>query len=234
MKKFQDRVVKWIKACFGSEIADDKPERALRFLEESLELVQTQGIGADKVLQVVEHVYSRPVGQQTQEVGGVMVTLAALCAANGMDMGQCAETEISRVEGKVEVIRAKHNSKPKFLKSVVAEECEHFPWDEMDRTDRIPVVDGRLHVVRIFLTPRRSYDPPRSPARYYCVVSETLVDGAPELVVWIKGLTTQDAWREANKVLHKAGLHFGWAGVGESLVIAELTQKSAKHQPNQP
>ncbi|MEX0409334.1 hypothetical protein ABGN05_27200 [Aquibium sp. LZ166] len=44
---------------------------------------------------------SRPVrdlGEPHQEVGGVMVTLAALCAANGLDMERSGAQELDRIE----------------------------------------------------------------------------------------------------------------------------------------
>jgi len=110
---FQQRVQPWMLACFGAEIAADKVERNHRFLEEALELVQATGCTAGEAHQLVDYVYGRPVGDALQEVGGVMVTLAALCLAHGMDMHGAAETELSRIWTKVEQIRAKRAAKPK-------------------------------------------------------------------------------------------------------------------------
>lgn len=42
-----------------------------------------------------------------------MVTLAALCLANALDMHDAAETELARIWTKVEAIRAKQAAKPK-------------------------------------------------------------------------------------------------------------------------
>jgi len=110
---FQSRVSLWMQACFGDEISRDIVERNHRFLEESLELVQSMGATASEAHQLVDYVFGRPVGEPTQETGGVMVTLAALCLAAGMDMDQLAEIELGRIWGKVEQIRAKQASKPK-------------------------------------------------------------------------------------------------------------------------
>ncbi len=41
-----------------------------------------------------------------------MVTMAALCLAQGMDMHKAAEAELSRIWTKVEQIRAKQAAKP--------------------------------------------------------------------------------------------------------------------------
>lgn len=112
-ESFQDRVAPWMQACFGPEISADKVERNHRFLEESLELVQSLGCTKAEAQQLVDYVYGRPVGDPPQEVGGVRVTLAALCLAAGMDQDECAETELARIWTKVPQIRAKQAAKPK-------------------------------------------------------------------------------------------------------------------------
>jgi hypothetical protein len=110
---FQAGVAKWMQACFGSEISADKVERNHRFLEEALELVQALGCTASEAHQLVDYTFGRAIGDPSQEVGGVMVTLAALCLANGLDMETAAETELARIWTKVEQIRAKQAAKPK-------------------------------------------------------------------------------------------------------------------------
>lgn len=112
-ESFQNRVQPWLMACFGPMIAGDREERNHRFLEEALELVQACGCTASEAHQLVDYVYGRPVGEPAQEVGGVMVTLAALCLANDLDMHGAAETELARIWTKVEQIRAKQAAKPK-------------------------------------------------------------------------------------------------------------------------
>ena len=62
---------------------------------------------------MVDYVYDRPMGEPEQEVGGVMVTLAALCSADGIDMEAAGEKEISRVWKMVDRIRMKQAAKPK-------------------------------------------------------------------------------------------------------------------------
>lgn len=99
--------------CFGSMIAGDKEERNHRFLEEALELVQSCDCTRQEAHQLVDYVYGRPVGEKTQEVGGVMVTLAALCLAQELNMHEAGETELNRIWTKVEQIRAKQATKPK-------------------------------------------------------------------------------------------------------------------------
>ncbi len=110
---FQQRVQPWMLECFGAEIAADGMERNHRFLEESLELVQACGCTRSEAHQLVDYVFSRHVGQKDQEVGGVMVTLAALCLAQSLDMHAAGDTELARVWQKIEQIRAKQAAKPK-------------------------------------------------------------------------------------------------------------------------
>jgi len=110
---YQTRVNDWMLACFGAEIARDKVERNHRFLEEALELVQSLGCTMLEAYQLVDYVFGREIGEPPQEVGGVEVTLAALCLANDLDKQACGETELARVWTKIEKIRAKQAAKPK-------------------------------------------------------------------------------------------------------------------------
>lgn len=109
---FQRRVHAWMLACFGAEIAADGMERNHRFLEESLELVQSLGCSASEAHQLVDYVFARPKGEPLQEMGGVLVTLAALANAAMLDTNEAAETELARVWTKIEKIRAKQAAKP--------------------------------------------------------------------------------------------------------------------------
>ncbi len=110
---FQGRVQPWLLQCFGAEIANDKVERSHRFLEEALELVQSIGCTQSEAHQLVDYVFGRPVGDPVQETGGVMVTLAALCLANGIDMQAAGDGELARIWDKIDKIRAKQAAKPK-------------------------------------------------------------------------------------------------------------------------
>lgn len=110
---FQRRVQPWMQACFGAAISADTDERNHRFLEESIELVQACGATREAAHQLVDYVFDRPVGEKSQEVGGVMVTLAALCLAQELDMDNAADVELARIWTKIDQIRAKQATKPK-------------------------------------------------------------------------------------------------------------------------
>jgi NTP pyrophosphatase (non-canonical NTP hydrolase) len=130
----QDRVKPWLLACFGEEIANDFKERNHRFLEEALELVQACGCTQSEAHQLVDYVYGRPIGEKEQECGGVMITLAALCLAQQIDMHECGERELERIWSKIEKIREKQANKPK-----------HSPLPELSRDAKpqwTPVEEG--------------------------------------------------------------------------------------------
>jgi NTP pyrophosphatase (non-canonical NTP hydrolase) len=110
---FQSEVADWMLTCFGEEITADRLERADRFIEESLELAQTMPqFTADRAHALVDYVFGRPVGEVGQEVGGVMVTLAAMCNVSDIKINDEAERELARIWTKVEAIRAKQAAKP--------------------------------------------------------------------------------------------------------------------------
>jgi hypothetical protein len=111
---FQSNVYLWLEVCFEESVVFDKKERSMRFLEESIELVQALGLSKDKAHKLVDHVYSRPVGEVEQEIGGVMITLAALCIANTEHMHEAGMKELDRVWKNIELIREKQKLKPKF------------------------------------------------------------------------------------------------------------------------
>jgi NTP pyrophosphatase (non-canonical NTP hydrolase) len=109
----QDRVWLWALQCFGTESCLDKRSRTHRFLEEALELAQAAGCPRNEAMRLVDYVYGRDRGAVHQEVGGVMLTLAALCHAHGIAMNIEAERELCRVWDNIDVIRRKELMKPK-------------------------------------------------------------------------------------------------------------------------
>ncbi|MDQ0837990.1 hypothetical protein [Sphingomonas faeni] len=95
---FQTKVCGWMDAVFGEDGATDPKERALRFLEEAIELAQAIGVKRQDVERVCDYVCSRPAGEPVQEVGGVMITLAALCQKSDIDLQHAALSEFERVD----------------------------------------------------------------------------------------------------------------------------------------
>lgn len=115
VETFQNRVAAWMDECFTPAIKADRLERCDRFIEEALELVQTEPtFSADRAHALVDYVFGRPVGEGEQEVGGVGVTLAALCGPFGIDMMAAFERELDRITAPevIAKIRAKQAAKP--------------------------------------------------------------------------------------------------------------------------
>lgn len=113
MKTFQKTVRDWAVDTFGQEIADDRLERCDRFIEESLELIQSINYSAERAHALVDYVFGRPLGDPDQELGGTMVTLAALSEAIGLDMMDAGKREAERCELLKDKIRAKQQAKPR-------------------------------------------------------------------------------------------------------------------------
>ncbi len=111
---FQKRLGAWMNECFGEAVAADASERNHRFLEEALELVQANGCSREEAHLLVDYVFDREIGSISQEVGGTMLTLAALCNAVKRDMFICGEVELARVNTPTMIakIRAKQATKP--------------------------------------------------------------------------------------------------------------------------
>jgi hypothetical protein len=109
---FQRRVERWLAACFPARVATDRAERTHRFLEEALELAQANGCSRADALRLVDYVYGRPAGEPVSEVGGVLVTLAALCSASDMNMDEAGEAELARNWTRIDAIRQKQAAKP--------------------------------------------------------------------------------------------------------------------------
>lgn len=108
----QYRMGRWMDATFSKEVAEDLKERADRYLEESLELTQTvPGFDAKRAHTLVDYVFSRPIGERKQEVGGCMLTLAALCNTAKIDMNEEGDRELDRVWTKIPQIQAKQAAK---------------------------------------------------------------------------------------------------------------------------
>lgn len=109
---YQERVEKWLEACFPPSVRANRSERTHRFLEEALELAQANDCSRSDALALLEYVFDRPKGQVDQEVGGVMVTLASLCSATGLNMSDSGDRELDRNWTRIDEIRSKQKSKP--------------------------------------------------------------------------------------------------------------------------
>jgi hypothetical protein len=89
-------VVKWATETFGPN-AMTPAERAMRVLEEAVELAQAEGVSHEGALAVADYVYKKQPGDPAQEVGGLSVCLLAHCAVRGLSADEEEAREVARV-----------------------------------------------------------------------------------------------------------------------------------------
>jgi hypothetical protein len=89
-------MIAWMTATFGEETRAIE-ERALRFVEEAVELAQAVGLPLHRFMDVLCHVYGKPPGDAAREAGAVGVTLLGLCAVLGVSAESEEKTEVARV-----------------------------------------------------------------------------------------------------------------------------------------
>lgn len=92
-------VLKWAVDSFGP-IALNRDERAARMTEEAIEVAQVEGVSLEIIQRIAARVYSRPVGELGQEIGGLVLGLYALAANAGVDVDGEFNREFARVLSK--------------------------------------------------------------------------------------------------------------------------------------
>lgn len=95
----QSLVGNWCLLAFGPDCGS-VPHRGLRMLEEALETGQVAGVTKEKAMACLEYVYSRPVGDLKQELGGLGVTVLALAHAAHISADMAERDEVLRVLSK--------------------------------------------------------------------------------------------------------------------------------------
>ncbi len=99
------RAANWVVSRVGEDHMQPR-ERAMRLLEEAIELAQAEGVTENQVRLQVGHVYNRPPGDPIQEAGGIAVCLLAWCVSRGKRFIDVAMAELERIEAKsAEAIR---------------------------------------------------------------------------------------------------------------------------------
>lgn len=101
----QQAVVEFVRETFGDAeewskdhaSAMNTDERISRFVEEAIELAQSENMTIEQVKTIVDYVYSKPKGEPFQEVGGVGVTLLSYCGHRGISADFAEVTEFERV-----------------------------------------------------------------------------------------------------------------------------------------
>lgn len=93
----QEEAARWCKAAFGAEHSQSLEQRGIRFLEEAIELAQAAGCDLAMCHKLLDFVFSRPVGDLKQELGGAGLTLLCLASAAGESADAAEMDELARV-----------------------------------------------------------------------------------------------------------------------------------------
>lgn len=131
---FQERAYQFFLTCFKDEfpeLVNDKVENQHRFIEESLELVQSLGMSLEEVIALASYVFNRPKGDPLIEAGGVATTYSILCKTHGIDVIEVSENELIRNYEIIDKIREKQRSKNKLnIKPILDSSIEitKTPW----------------------------------------------------------------------------------------------------------
>lgn len=113
IKKFQELYNTAVRKLLGDDAVDNTQERNHRFIEEAIELVQANGMSKSAVMALVDHVFSKPVGEIKQEAGGVLATFTTLCVQADIDIDEIAQDELDWADSiSVEWFRARQSRKP--------------------------------------------------------------------------------------------------------------------------
>lgn len=95
----EEQAIHWVRTAIGAQSATPA-ERALRLLEEAMELAQAEGISRNQTAALADHVHSRPKGEAIQEARGVAFCAYAYCGAIGQWMLLLAMEELSQAQSK--------------------------------------------------------------------------------------------------------------------------------------
>lgn len=93
----RSRALDWARETFGS-IALDSEERAMRFVEEALELGHALGLSHVTTQAIIKRVYARPSGDVLKEMGQAQLTLDLLSKAINVNADDEADKEFFRIQ----------------------------------------------------------------------------------------------------------------------------------------
>lgn len=105
----QQAVYDWCVSAFGEEHTNSLQQRAVRFLEEAIELYQACGGDRAMAHKLLDFVMDRPVGDVAQEIGQVGLMILSISKTAGVDPDAEELKEINRVLSKDPAIFAERN-----------------------------------------------------------------------------------------------------------------------------
>jgi len=100
----------WALRSFGQEQMTNEKTRALRLVEEAIELCQAVGVSENDVHQTLTKVYTGEPGDPVQELGGVFLTAFLMSKVMRVPAIEVFVKELRRVLGKDPAIWAARNA----------------------------------------------------------------------------------------------------------------------------
>ena len=85
--------------------------RALRFLEEAIELAQSAGLSMDDIESMMVSVYVKEPGYLPQEIGGCCTALMAFSSCEQSDLFTLAQMELERMWRDIDKIKERNKRK---------------------------------------------------------------------------------------------------------------------------
>lgn len=100
----------WIDKTFEDENRTKKTP--LKIVEEVLELAQSLDVDRLDVLEILNHVYSKPKGNTNEECADVILVLAALANEREIDLAAETMNMMNKIDTMSDTIREREQSKP--------------------------------------------------------------------------------------------------------------------------
>jgi NTP pyrophosphatase (non-canonical NTP hydrolase) len=98
MKLWQRMAARWSYLVFGEHQSRITPKiRAMRILEEAIELAQAEGVTGKELRVIAAQVYSKSPGDPMKELGALMVTAANYAEQIGADLEEAFWLEYERI-----------------------------------------------------------------------------------------------------------------------------------------
>lgn len=104
----------WLEKVWPAQ-RHDPEERVIRFLEEGLELAQTEGVTREQMHALVDQVMDKPIGDREQELGGTLVTLSSYMAVRDLNGVECFNKEFTRCNDPETITRIQEKHKYKLV-----------------------------------------------------------------------------------------------------------------------
>lgn len=112
LEERQQRAYAWATATYGPQRVSQRRYQAFRFLEEAMELCQTQGLSLEDFIRCAEYVAARQIGDTKVEMGDVHICLDIMAENLGLSLDACHTTALNRIQSlDPEKCRAKDDAK---------------------------------------------------------------------------------------------------------------------------